>query len=327
VQPLTVSCSTSWQEIVAHSVTDYGELVSRLALAGERGAEAAAGELPVRVPPGLIERIKAGDRHDPILRQVLPLACETEEVPGFTTDPLGEAGSPVSGLLQRFHGRALLLVTGACPVHCRYCFRRHFSFAGYTDLAPALAAIAADPSISEVILSGGDPLMVADQQLAELVRELAAIPHLQRLRVHTRMPVVIPERVTDSLTAWLTSTRLEPLLVLHSNHAGEITDSVRTALGRLREAGIILLNQSVLLRGVNDQAEEILGLSRRLVSAGVLPYYLHMLDRVRGAAHFEVTEAAASRILGQLLTMAPGYMVPRLVREHPHAKLPIRASS
>jgi EF-P beta-lysylation protein EpmB len=310
--------------MVATSVTDCQELLARLGLAGEPGMAGACSQLPLRVPPALINRIQPADRHDPILLQVLPTAAETELTPGFSADPLGEAAAvKAPGLLHRYQGRALLFVTEACPVHCRYCFRRHLSLPAQADLGPALAWIAAESSISEVILSGGDPLMVDDTRLAELALALASMPHLQRLRVHSRMPVVIPERVTDSLVAALTQTRLMPLLVLHVNHANEIDEQVAVALARLRSAGVVLLNQSVLLRGVNDSAQALQELSERLLSCGVSPYYLHLLDRVQGAAHFEVDEATAAGIVARLIRQAPGYMVPRLVREKNAAKIPV----
>ncbi|NIP87071.1 MAG: KamA family radical SAM protein, partial [Planctomycetales bacterium] len=218
-----------------------------------------------------------------------------------------------------YDSRVLLLLTGACAVHCRYCFRRHFPYSqtphGLEAWEGALDQIAADRSIDEVILSGGDPLTLADSQLAELARQLAAIPHLRRLRIHTRLPVMIPARVNASLLGWLTATRLTPLVVIHANHPQEIDDAVATALGRLVDRGIVLLNQSVLLAGVNDQLEVLVELSRRLVDLRVMPYYLHQLDRVSGAAHFEVPLARGVQLIQQMRRQLPGYAVPRYVRE------------
>jgi EF-P beta-lysylation protein EpmB len=270
------------------------------------------------------------DPRDPLLRQVLPLGAELEAVAGFRDDPVGDRPASLgTGLLRKYHGRVLLIATGACAVHCRYCFRRHFPYgeenASADGFAPALERIAADPGIREVILSGGDPLTLSDRRLGELVRRLAAMPHLVRLRIHTRLPVVLPERVDDRLLEWLAGTRLAKIVVVHANHANEIDRPVREALARLRRAGASLLNQSVLLRGVNDDAGALADLSEALFAEGVLPYYLHLLDRVRGAAHFEVPEPEARGTYEALRARLPGYLLPRLVRELPGApaKLPV----
>jgi EF-P beta-lysylation protein EpmB len=260
------------------------------------------------------------DPADPLLRQILPLAAENEVYPGYSLDPVGDLGARAApGVLHKYAGRVLLTATGACAVHCRYCFRRHFPYAEANASADrwlgALAHIAADPSVSEVILSGGDPLTLSDRRLAEFAAGLAAIPHVSRLRIHTRLPVVLPERVNDELLAWLGDGRFQTVMVLHANHAREIDHDVRAAARRLRDAGVTLLNQSVLLRGVNDNADALAELSEALFAAGVLPYYLHMLDRVQGAAHFDVDEAAARDLVGELNARLPGYLVPRLVRE------------
>jgi EF-P beta-lysylation protein EpmB len=223
------------------------------------------------------------------------------------------------GVLHKYQGRVLLTATGACAVHCRYCFRRHFP---YTDANPAadqwcaaLAHIAGDKSITEVILSGGDPLTLSDRRLENFTRQLEVIPHVRRLRLHTRLPIVLPERVNDELRGWLGATRLKTVVVVHANHAQEIDASVRVALAHLKGAGVELLNQSVLLRGINDSADALARLSEVLFDAGVLPYYLHMLDKVQGAAHFEVDETAARSLMAELNRRLPGYLVPRLVRE------------
>ena len=268
-------------------------------------------------------------------------------VTGFTADPLAEAAATAQpGLLRKYRGRALLVVTGACAVHCRYCFRRHFPYAenrpgrgpaggsrddGRGGWRAALDALAADPTVEEVILSGGDPLSVADDRLEGLVRAIEAIPHVRRLRVHSRNPIVLPERVDDRLLSWLAPPsaeprrRLERVLVVHANHAREIDGAVVAALGRLRSAGVTLLNQSVLLAGVNDSVEALEELSRALFGAGVLPYYLHLLDRVAGAAHFDVPEERARGLVGELAARLSGYLVPKLVREVPGApaKVPV----
>ncbi len=264
--------------------------------------------------------MRRGDPHDPLLRQVLPLAAECVSAPEFTTDPVGDLSAmAVPGVLHKYRGRVLLALTGACAVHCRYCFRRHFPYAEANASSDrwqaALDYIARDASIHEVILSGGDPLALADRRLADLARRLAAVAHVERLRIHTRLPIVLPARVTTELTDWLAGGRLQPVMVVHANHANEIDADVRAALARLRAAGVTLFNQSVLLKGVNDSVESLAGLSEALFAAGVVPYYLHLLDRVQGAAHFEVEEGRARQLMADLAARLPGYLVPRLVRE------------
>jgi EF-P beta-lysylation protein EpmB len=289
---------------------------------GSREAAAAADDFACLVPRSYLARIERGNPLDPLLLQVLPTAGEMIEAPGFSPDPVGESSSTVTpGLLQKFPGRALLIVTGACPINCRYCFRRHFPYddrpTGAAAWEPALTALRNDPTIREIILSGGDPLTATDRRLAALVERLAAVPHLARLRVHTRMPVTIPSRVTDELIAWLIGTRLTPVMVLHVNHARELDDEVAAAVDRLRRAGVMLFNQAVLLRGVNDSAEALCDLSERLTAIGVTPYYLHQLDRVRGAAHFEVPVERGREIIAELRRRLPGYAVPQYVQELP----------
>ena len=283
-------------------------------------ARAAAAKFRLRVPASYVARMRHGDPYDPLLRQVLPIARETDVVPEYTADPLGERESlRAPGLLQKYRGRALLITTSACAVHCRYCFRREFPYSEQTGdstrFREALEEIARDTSIEEVLLSGGDPLSLSDARLTSLTSALTDIPHVQRLRVHTRQPIVLPSRVDAGLIAWLESLRLPMVFVLHANHANEIDDDVREACARLRAARVTLLNQTVLLSGVNDDSAVLADLSRALFGAGVLPYYLHVLDRVSGAAHFDVTETRAQEIAGELAAQLPGYLVPRLVRE------------
>lgn len=303
-------------------------LCERLGLPEEfrqRVAAAARGtSFPVFVPLEFLDRIRPGDCSDPLLRQVLPLPEENEAAAGFTNDPVGELqGTPSAslsvGLLQKYHGRALLVTSGACGVHCRYCFRRHFPY----DVVPRgtaawdqpLARLAADDSIDEVILSGGDPLVLTDPALENLVLRLAEIPHLRRLRIHSRMPIVIPQRVTEQLIALLSATRLRSWMVVHANHPAELDDPTLAALGRLVDRGIPVLNQAVLLRSVNDDPETLEELCRTLVDHRIQPYYLHQLDRVAGAAHFEVEEAHGRRLVAQLRSRLPGYAVPTYVVE------------
>lgn len=307
---------------MASAITDPLVLVTELGLDPGlvSAAIAAGGTFRLRVPRSYLARIRHGDPNDPLLRQVLPIKDELADVADYTADPLGErAALRAPGLLQKYHGRALLITTSACAVHCRYCFRREFPYAEQTSessrWSEALDEIARDPSIEEVILSGGDPLSLSDSRLASLTDAIQRIPHVRRLRVHTRQPVVLPSRVDEGLTQWLTQLRLPVVFVLHVNHPNEIDADVRAACALLHDSGVTLLNQTVLLQGVNDDAAVLAELSRKLFEAGVLPYYLHVLDRVRGAAHFDVPEASARVIAGQLAAQMPGYLVPRLARE------------
>ncbi|HEX4130446.1 MAG TPA: EF-P beta-lysylation protein EpmB [Pirellulales bacterium] len=311
-----------WRDAMKRAVREPRELCRLLGLGPEVEAVAvlAAADFPVFAPRGFIDRMRRGDPHDPLLRQVLPLDAELQPSPGFSTDPVGDAAATrTPGLLQKYAGRVLLVTTPACAVHCRYCFRRHFPYAlvprSVEAWEPALRLIREDDSIHEVILSGGDPLTLVDELLAELVARLAEIPHLRRLRVHTRLPIMIPERVTPALLDWLRGTRLTPVMVVHANHPAEIDGSVAAALGRMVDAGIPVLNQAVLLRGVNDSTDVLAELCERLVDLRVMPYYLHQLDRVAGAAHFEVLQSTGLAIINELRHRLPGYAVPRYVRE------------
>ncbi len=318
--------TAAWQRELAESVTRPEALIAALGLSVEHvePARAAAEGFGLRVTASYLSRIRRGDPDDPLLRQVLPRADELVEAPGYESDPLHESEARrAPNLLQKYHGRALLITTEACAIHCRYCFRREFPYAesreGDGRLRAALEAIAADDSLHEIILSGGDPLSLSDARLASITDALAATSHVQRIRVHTRQPIVLPSRVDDGLLNWIRGIRLPLVFVLHANHANEIDADVRGACARLRAAGVTLLNQSVLLRGVNDDAGILESLSCALVEAGVLPYYLHLPDRVRGTAHFDVEEARARELLSQLSGRVSGYLVPRLVREVPGA--------
>jgi EF-P beta-lysylation protein EpmB len=314
--------ATAWQAVLADAVRDADELRRLLDLPPEPAA--TEGRFPLLVPRTYVARIRRADPRDPLLAQVLPRPEECLVAPGFSTDPLGEsAGRRGPGLLGKYPGRSLIVTTGECAVHCRFCFRRHFPYPA-TDAEPealdqAVAHIAADTSCREVILSGGDPLTLDDGRLAGLAERLGRIGHLRRLRVHTRLPIVIPQRVTPELIAWLRGTRLTPIMVVHVNHPAEIDPAVADALGRLVDAGIAALSQTVLLRAVNDRAEVLAELYERLVDLGVMPYYLHQLDRVTGTAHFEVHEARGRELVAELRARLPGYAVPRYVREVPDA--------
>ncbi len=311
-----------WQTALQQAISDPAELLQVLRLDDQwlDAARRAARLFPLRAPRDYVARMRPGDAHDPLLRQVLPLGAEWDQTPGYAHDPVGDLDAMAApGVLHKYHGRVLLVTTGACAIHCRYCFRRHFP---YTTANPAagqwrgaLDYIESDSSIGEVILSGGDPLSLTDARLAALAEQLNTIAHLKRLRVHTRLPVVIPERITSDLLAWLSGGRLQAVMVIHANHAQELDDRVAAALARLRDAGVTLLNQSVLLRGVNDSVEVLAALSERLFALGVLPYYLHLLDRVQGAAHFDVPESEAAALMSGLNACLPGFLVPKLVRE------------
>lgn len=312
-----------WRQSLRDAVTDPHELLALVGLphfadhlpAGDAG-------FALKVPRGFVARMRHGDPADPLLLQVLPQLAELDDAPGFTDDAVGDLDAAAAqGVLHKYDGRALLIAAGSCAVNCRYCFRRHFPYAEELAAAhawrEAIGFLANDTSIREVILSGGDPLVLSTQKLTDLTEALRGLPHVIRLRIHSRLPVVLPERIDNAFCAWLAALPLQRVVVLHANHPRELDASVGAACARLREAGATLLNQSVLLRGVNDDAEALAGLSERLFAFGVLPYYLHQLDRVRGAAHFEVTDDRARELVGTLRARLPGYLVPRLVREVP----------
>jgi L-lysine 2,3-aminomutase len=320
--PTSSSNFVSWQRVIKEAVREAGELCRLVDLPPEfqRRAADAAKLFPLFVPRPFLTRIRPADPADPLLRQVLPLDAETTAAAGFTADPVGDAAATVQpGLLHKYRGRVLMVTTGACAVHCRYCFRRHFPYQeaprSLADWQPAIAEIEADESVHEVILSGGDPLMLVDELLAKLVDRLAEIPHLRLLRVHSRLPIMIPQRVNDDLLAWLTGSRLTPIMVVHTNHPAEIDGAVAAALGRLVDAGVPTLNQAVLLRGVNDDADVLAELCERLVDLRVMPYYLHQLDRVAGGAHFEVPVERGLQLVAELRKRLPGYAVPKYVQE------------
>ena len=310
-----------WRQLWREAVTDAHELLALLEL------EHLADELPaadagfrLRVPRGFVARMRRGVRHEPLLLQVLPQLAELEAVPGFVDDAVGDLDArAASGVLHKYEGRALLIASGTCAINCRYCFRRHFPYseelAAAQQWREALAYLHREESISELILSGGDPLALSTGKLAELSAGLADIAHVRRVRIHSRLPVVLPERIDDSLLGWLAGLPQQKVVVLHANHANEFDHGVDAACARLRACGAILLNQSVLLRGINDDVETLAALSERMFAAGVLPYYLHQLDRVQGTAHFEVGDAEATALIEALRAHLPGYLVPRLVRE------------
>ncbi|OGT37785.1 MAG: EF-P beta-lysylation protein EpmB [Gammaproteobacteria bacterium RIFCSPHIGHO2_12_FULL_37_14] len=312
----------TWQQALSELVTDPKELFALLdldpALLNE--AYAVAKSFPLKVPRGFINLIQKANPHDPLLKQVLPLGVELDAIPGFSTNPLLETeANPLPGLLHKYHGRVLVILTSACAIHCRYCFRRHFPYeknnSGKKGWQKIYAYIRQDTTIKEVILSGGDPLSVSDQLLKSFTDELHSIPHVLRLRIHTRLAVVLPQRVTDEFLKWIAQLHIHPIIVIHANHPNEISTEVKQALQRLQLAGATLLNQSVLLQGVNDDAQVLIELSEVLFAAGVLPYYLHTLDKVQGAAHFDVNLKRARELHSELCQRLPGYLVPKLVCE------------
>jgi EF-P beta-lysylation protein EpmB len=322
-----VNCSEprrpeTWQRLLADAIRDGAELCRMLELPETLAAPCE--RFPMLVPRGFAALMRKGDPADPLLRQVLSVADEYAVAPDFTADPLQESGcSPKPGLLHKYHGRALLVCTGACAVHCRYCFRRNYPYdevpRGRSWWSEALDYFSGDASLHELILSGGDPLTLSDAVLSRLTLDFAQIPHLTRLRIHSRLPVVLPQRVTDAMLGWFATTRLQPVMVMHANHPREISLEVVDACARMRAAGVRLFNQSVLLSGVNDDVATLAELSETLFAAGVQPYYLHALDRVQGAAHFLVSDQRMRDIIDGLAARLPGYLVPKLVREDPGA--------
>jgi EF-P beta-lysylation protein EpmB len=329
--PPPEAATADWPVAMKRAIRDAAELCRRLGLpppsAGDRQA---AEQFPVFVPLEYLRRMRHGDPHDPLLKQVLAHQLELQPVPGFGNDPLQEAtAAPVPGLLHKYAGRVLLVTTGACAVHCRYCFRRHFPYdaapKSLDDWEPALRYIQRDESVEEVLLSGGDPLTLSDAVLARLARRIAEVVHVRRLRLHTRLPIVVPQRVCDALLDWLAGTRLQPIVVLHANHPAELDEQVAAACHWLHRAGVLLFNQAVLLRGVNDAADVLAALCLRLVELRVVPYYLHQLDRVAGAAHFEVPAEEGRQIFERLRCKVPGYALPQYVCEVPGAgsKIPV----
>jgi len=311
-----------WQDSLKKLVTQPKTLADHLGLSSSSldPITQATQTFPLRIPLEYLQRIPTLDPEHPALKQFIPDPRELNAAEGFDRDPVGEIEkNPLPGLIHKYKGRVLLVISSSCPVHCRYCFRRHFPYGENRNnrqhWQQSLDYIRRDTSIREVIYSGGDPLSATDETLAWLTGELAAIPHLQRLRVHTRYPVVLPQRITQECLQWLAHGRLLPTVVIHCNHPDELDESVLAALTALRQRGVTLLNQSVLLKGINDRVSTLVMLSEKLHRYGVLPYYLHLLDRVAGAAHFEVSEATALALYRQLQSELPGYLLPKLVRE------------
>ena len=321
-----LSTPDDWQAQLRDVITSGRALLSELKLENSPDFSAlACRDFPLKVPRDFVRRMKIGDPRDPLLLQVLASNQELLVTPGYSDDPVGETGEAnvQPGIIQKYHGRVLLILSGGCAINCRYCFRRHFPYSenqnSRKEWSAAIRSIADDPQITEVILSGGDPLLVSDRHLAELVEQIAAIPHVQRLRIHTRLPIVIPQRITDTLLDAISHPRLKTVMVIHCNHAREIDSGVADAMQRMKQRDITLLNQSVLLAGINDNIDALAELSESLFEVDVLPYYLHLLDKVQGAAHFDVPSLRARELMAGIRARLPGFLVPRLVQEQPGA--------
>jgi EF-P beta-lysylation protein EpmB len=313
----------NWKNILQQASASPEELLNELQIEDSSLISRQANkDFPLRVPAGFISKMSKNDPADPLFKQIWPSADEENDQIGFSKDPLNEVKrQAVPGLLHKYQGRVLLVLTGACAIHCRYCFRRHFPYSDSNpagaNLQKAIEYLQKETSVTEVILSGGDPLSISDERLSDLFSLLAEISHLKRLRIHTRFPVVVPERINDACLDWLSRTHLQLAIVLHVNHANELDKSVGQAVLKLRNHNIPLFNQSVLLKGVNDSAQALVALSEALFSYGIVPYYLHLLDPVSGASHFEVDESSARLLMQDMQKRLPGYLIPRLVREDP----------
>lgn len=311
---------SAWQQQLIDGVSDTHKLLALLKLRPEQVALDPATPFPLRVPHDFVARMQPGDPHDPLLLQVLPQAAEAVQLPGYTSDPLNEQqATKTPSLLHKYRSRVLLIATGSCAIHCRYCFRRHFPYQenrlSSQQIEQVCSYIAEHPEVNEVILSGGDPLMLKDEPLRHLLQRLEELPQLQYLRVHTRLPIVIPARVTTELVTALSRTRLQSTVIVHANHPNEISPAVGTALQQFNAHQIPVFNQAVLLRGINDSVDTLSALSHALYRYQIIPYYIHLLDRVAGAGHFAVAEADALVLHRALQTLLPGFLVPRLVKE------------
>jgi EF-P beta-lysylation protein EpmB len=322
-QPLQLH-QPNWQEQLANAFTNTADLLNFLSLSQDHtpSSNQASHEFAMRVPLSYAECMEKGNPDDPLLRQVLPAADELKFFPGFTNDPVGDldAAKP-TGVIQKYHGRVLLITTGGCAINCRYCFRRNFPYSDFqmskTRQAEAISYIKTNADISEVILSGGDPLLLNDTRLGLLFDELSKIGHVKRIRIHSRIPIVLPSRITHQLLDILTRVPQQIIMVLHCNHTNEISPAVMTACSKIKLNHIHLFNQAVLLKDINDNARQICQLSEKLFANGIIPYYLHLLDKATGTGHFEVGEQQALAIMKEVKATLPGYLVPKLAREKP----------
>ena len=317
-----INLRSDWKTELSHCVNSIDELLNQLGLKAEdlNTTEQATNEFPIKVPQSFVQLMEYGNPNDPLLKQVLPITSELQVDNNFSTDPVDESSfNPVPGIVHKYRNRVLMIISPNCAINCRYCFRRHFPYdenrQSKQKWLKALDYLKTKPEINEVIYSGGDPLAANDHFLRWLTAEIESIQHIKRLRIHTRLPVVIPSRVDDQLLNWLGNTRLKPTLVLHINHANEIDEALGQGVDRLKKSGITVLNQSVLLKGINDNSDQLISLSEKLFDAGIMPYYLHMLDPVQGASHFDVSMDRAVEIFRQIQTELPGFLVPKLVQE------------
>ncbi len=324
-----------WQNQLAESIKSPEALIEALNLPATLlpKLEKAHKMFPLRVTQSYLDKIEKGNIYDPLLRQILPLTEETIITEGYTTDPVEDKQfEKTPGLLHKYHGRVLLTLTGACGIHCRYCFRRHFDYSSSNpskqNWDSALEYIQNDNSIYEVIFSGGDPLSLTDQRLSKLAHDIDQITHVKFLRIHTRQITILPDRVNEQFLGWIEKLRLKLIMVVHINHPNEIDQLTSDSLGKLHEIGVELFNQSVLLKGVNNNENTLIQLSLKLIENGVKPYYLHMLDKAQGTAHFNVNESTAKKLIKNMQEKLPGYAIPKLVREVPHTpyKKPINVS-
>ncbi len=312
---------TTWQQELAQGFNDPEKLLRYLSIDPSQFVDSFAARklFPLRVPVPFVHRMNRGDINDPLLKQVMTSSDEFIEEAGFSDDPLLEQQTPVPGLLHKYDNRVLLMLRTACAINCRYCFRRHFPYqdnslnkAGLVDVA---TYIAKNEQINEVIISGGDPLMASDQHIAQLFALIEPIKHVTRIRIHTRLPIVIPSRITDELLKTFKESRFNVIMVMHINHGNEIDQSINDICKRLKQADVTLLNQAVLLKDINNDITSLIDLSEQLFDAGIMPYYLHLLDKVNGATHFDSDEKDAIKLMQQLYQHLPGFLVPKLVRE------------
>ena len=317
-----INLHSDWKAELSNCVSSIDELLNQLGLKPEdlNATEQAASKFPIKVPQPFVQLMEYGNPNDPLLKQVLPITSELQVDSNFSTDPVGESSfNPVPGIVHKYRNRVLMIISPNCAINCRYCFRRHFPYddnrQSKQQWLKALDYLKTKPEINEVIYSGGDPLAANDNFLRWLTGEIESIKHIKRLRIHTRLPVVIPSRIDDQLLNWLSNTRLKPTFVLHINHANEIDTALSQGVNRLKQAGIMVLNQSVLLKCINDTSDQLINLSEKLFDAGIMPYYLHMLDPVQGASHFDVPEDRAVEIFSQIQAKLPGFLVPKLVQE------------
>jgi EF-P beta-lysylation protein EpmB len=317
-----INLYSDWKAELSHCVSSIDDLLNQLGLNANNlsATEQAAIDFPIKVPQPFVQLMEYGNPNDPLLKQVLPISSELAIDSNFSIDPVDESNyNPVPGIVHKYHNRVLMIISPNCAINCRYCFRRHFPYdenrQSKQQWLEALDYLKTKPEINEVIYSGGDPLAANDNFLRWLTAEIESISHIKRLRIHSRLPVVIPARIDEPLINWLGHTRLKPTFVLHINHANEISTELSQGVDRLKQAGISVLNQSVLLKGINDSSDQLIALSEKLFDAGIMPYYLHMLDPVQGASHFDVSKKHAVEIFHQIQSELPGFLTPKLVQE------------